>query len=234
MVHYLIDERDPAESALEAPYLKLYTLATPNGQKVTIFLELLGNVDYHVRTIDIRKNTQKEDWYLEINPNGRIPTLTDVDDKGNVFHISETAAILLYLADKYDKERKYSYEPGTRLYYEQLEWTFFQMAGLGPMKGQAHHFVLYAPEKVPYGIKRYTEETRRLFGVLEIRLERNKTGFLVGDHLSIADIVSWPWVNGSEKIGIDINDFPRLSQWLENIGKIEAVKRGSTIGSLTA
>ncbi|KAG7692276.1 hypothetical protein KL930_004909 [Ogataea haglerorum] len=226
MVHYIIDESDPKESGLEAPYIKLYSLATPNGQKVSILLELLG-LDYHVRKIDIMRGECKEDWYLQFNPNGRIPSLTDVSANGKVTHVNESAAIMMYLCDKYDKDRKYSYEYGTDLYYEQLEWVFFQMAGLGPMKGQYHHFAYFAPEKIPYAIERYKKETIRLFSVLEERLARNKTGYLVGDHLSIADLCSWPWVNSGRFEEID--NFPRLSQWLKNIGEIEAVKRGSKI-----
>lgn len=222
MVQYLLSENDPKSTGLEAPYIKLYTSPTPNGFKITILLELLG-LDYFVRPIDIFKAECKEEWYLKFNPNGRIPSLTHVDEKGEVTHVNESGAILIYLADKFDKENKYSYAHGTREYYEMIEWLMFQMAGVGPMKGQYHWFKYYAPQKDEFAIDRYYKETLRLFGVLEERLERNKTGFLVGDHLSIADIATYPWIDGTKKLP-ELENFPRLSQWVENIAKIPEVK----------
>ncbi|GMG56258.1 unnamed protein product [Ambrosiozyma monospora] len=189
MVHKLVT----GSAKLTFPYLKLYSLPTPNGVKVTILMELLG-LDYYVQKIDIMKGVQKEPWYLKMNPNGRIPTLEIVDESGKSTYISESAAIMYYLSDKYDKERKFSYGPESPYHYEQLEWVFFQMAGLGPMKGQFHHFAFFAKEKIEYGIKRYHDETFRLIGVLEERLKRNGTGYLVGDHLSLADIACFPWL----------------------------------------
>ncbi|ODV86391.1 hypothetical protein CANARDRAFT_27614 [[Candida] arabinofermentans NRRL YB-2248] len=230
MVSYLIDEKDPESTGVEAPFIRLYAATTGNNYKVSILLELLG-LDYQVRKIDIRAGQQKEDWFLAINPNGRTPSLTDADKDGKVTHISESAAIMIYLADKYDKDRKYSYAPGTDLYYEELEWTFFQMAGLGPMGGQYNHFARFAPVKIDYAIERYFNETVRLFGVLEERLTRNKTGYLVGDRLGISDIVSYVWVNSLKEFGFaeEIKKLPRLEQWAEKISKIDAVKRGTSI-----
>lgn len=230
MVHILLDQHNPEETALEAPYLKLYTFGTPNGRKVSTLLELL-HLDYHVHSLDITKNESKQDWFLKINPNGRIPTLTEADSNGNQFSISESGAILLYLADKYDKDRKFSYAYGTKEYYEELEWLMFQMAGVGPMTGQANHFVRFTKEDIPYAKKRYLDEVRRLCSVLEERLERNphKALFLVGDHLSLADIATYPWIYGLKFLDIDVNDYPKLAQWAEQISKIEEVKKGMSV-----
>jgi glutathione S-transferase len=226
MVHYIVSENDPESTGLQAPYIKLYTSPTPNGYKVTILLELLG-LDYYVRPIDIRTGECKQDWYLKFNPNGRIPSLTYVDKKGDVTHINESGAILLFLADKFDKDNKYSFAHGTPEYYEMIEWLMFQMAGLGPMKGQFHWFSMFAPQKDEFAIERYYKETLRLLGVLEERLERNKTGYLVGDHLSIADIASYPWINGKRLP--ELEQFPRILQWLDLIGEVPEVKTGCNI-----
>lgn len=227
MVHYLLSENDPKATGLTAPYIKLYTAATPNGFKVTILLELL-KLDYYVRQIDIMNGECKQDWYLKFNPNGRIPSLTYVDEKGEVTHVNESAAILQFLADKFDKDYKFSFPHGSKEYYEMLEWIYFQMAGLGPMKGQYHWFKYFAPQKDDFAIERYYKETLRLFGVLEERLERNKTGYLVGNHLSLADIVSYPWIDGSKKMP-ELENYPRLSQWVENIRKIPEVQEAMKV-----
>ncbi|GMM33454.1 hypothetical protein DASC09_007790 [Saccharomycopsis crataegensis] len=230
-----IDEHDPIAPKYEAPYLKLYSLATPNGQKVGIFLELLKpyiKKPIHVTTIDISKNTQKEPWFINLNFNGRIPTLSDVDADGNRTTISESGAILLYLADKYDIERKFSYPPGDPLYYDQLEWMFFQAAGLGPMQGQANHFRVFANEEVPYAIKRYVDETKRLYGVLELKLKKTGTGYLVGDKLTIVDIMCYPWVALHKKsTGESIQHLPSLSTWLERIAALKEIQIGAKVAS---
>ncbi|GAV30416.1 hypothetical protein PMKS-003927 [Pichia membranifaciens] len=226
MVHYILSENDPKTAGLEAPYIKLYTAPTPNGFKVTILLELL-KLDYYVRPIDIMSGECKQDWYLKFNPNGRIPSLTYVDENGESIHINESAAIMMFLADKFDKDYKYSFPHGSKEYYEMLEWVFFQMAGLGPMKGQYHWFSFFAPQKDEFAIERYHKETLRLLGVLEERLERTKTGYLVGDHLSLADIVSYPWIN-SRRLP-EVENYPRLSQWLDSISKIPEVEAGCQI-----
>lgn len=207
--------------------ITLYTASTPNGYKVSIFLELLG-LKYDVHAIDISTNAQKEPWFLALNPNGRIPTLVDASTG---ITISETAAIIQYLADTYDKENKFSYKVGTKEYYLQLETTYFQMAGLGPMQGQAHHFSFFAPEKIPYGIDRYVNETKRLYSVIELYLERNKDhGFLVGDHLSISDVVSFPWIILSKNIGVDLKlEYPLTYKWTKTIFDIPAVKKGLSV-----
>lgn len=227
MVQYIFSENDPKAIGITAPYLKLYTSNTPNGFKITILLELLG-LDYFVRPIDLFAAEQKEEWYLKFNPNGRIPSLTHVNKDGDISHINESAAIMIYIADKFDVDNKVSFEHGSKEYYEMLEWTFFQMAGLGPMKGQYHYFSHFAAEKDEFAIDRYYKETLRLIGVLEERLERNKTGFLVGDHISIADICSYPWLDGRFTLE-GIENFPRVIQWMENIRKIPEVKVGMSI-----
>ncbi|ODQ80381.1 hypothetical protein BABINDRAFT_161329 [Babjeviella inositovora NRRL Y-12698] len=210
--------------------LKLYTCTTPNGYKVSILLELLG-LKYDFQYINIRENEQKQEWFLKLNPNGRIPTLVDSTADGDII-ISETAAIMQYLVDKYDTKHKLSYPVGTKEYYLQLETLYFQMAGLGPMQGQANHFVRFAPEKIPYGITRYTEETKRLYSVLEEYLARNsKNGslYLVGDHYSISDIAVFPWASGLRFLEIDVAEYPLVSKWYQTLAALPEVQKGLTI-----
>jgi len=221
-----LDFGDPQHPKdLSKSYLKLYSLGTPNGQKITIFLELLGIKNYEYRVLDIRTNIQKEPWFIAINPNGRIPTLSDVDSNGKQTILFETAAILLYLGEKYDKNHKYYYSLGDEHYWDQIKWLTFHVASHAPYQGQANHFILYAPEKIPYGIKRYKEETERVFGVFEIRLKENN-GWLVGDHLNIADIGAFPWIKGAGKLGIDLSQFPNLKSWVDKISKIPGIQEG--------
>jgi len=204
-----------------APPNKLvyYTFGTPNGIKPSIALEELG-LEYKTETIDITKNTQKEPWYLEINPNGRIPALKDGDQR-----IFESGAILMYLADQYDKDNKISYEYGTSDYYEMLSWLMFQMGGIGPMQGQANHFRAMAKVRSDYGIERYVEETKRLYSVLEIRL--SKADWLAGDKYTVADIANYSWVrSGPLLLGLDLGEWPGVKKWVETIDKREAVQRG--------
>lgn len=209
--------------------ITLYTFATPNGVKISIALELL-KLQYKAVNIDIMKGEQKTPDFLKVSLNGRIPAITDTEGPGSTssapFALFESGAILQYLADKYDPDHKISYKPGTVEHYKTNEWLFFQNAGLGPMQGQANHFVKFAPEKVPYGIKRYTDETKRLYGVLEERLKENGTGFLVGDHISIADISTVGWVQCSHFIDLDLTEFPEVNKWLDRLLAIEGVKKG--------
>lgn len=222
-----IDEGDPDYPQLQAPYLKLYSLETPNGQKVTLYLELL-KVKYHYRKIDITKNTQKEPWFLALNPNGRIPTISDVDAEGKRTTLFETGAILQYLGEKYDKQRKYYYDLSSPYYWDQQKWLVFQVASHAPYQGQANHFLRYAKVDVPYGKERYRAETERVFGVFEIRLKQNN-GWLVGDHLNIADIAAFPWIRRYGFIDIDITQFPELEKWLDKIAAIDGVQAGLDI-----
>jgi glutathione S-transferase len=199
--------------------IKLYTVGTPNGKKVSIVLEEM-NLEYDVHAIQMGELEQKEDWYLELNPNGRIPTIVDQDNDG--FVVFESGAILLYLAEKTGllipaDEKKRS---------QVVQWLMFQMGGIGPMQGQAHVFYRYAPEKIPYAIERYQKETRRLYEVLERQLTDNE--FLVGDY-SIADIASFPWVRRYEWAGVPVDDLPNVLRWLASIEARPAVQRGLNV-----
>ncbi|KAF8466981.1 glutathione S-transferase GstA [Kalaharituber pfeilii] len=214
-------------SKQQPPVISLYTVNTPNGVKISIALEELG-LSYNVHVHDFSKNTQKEPWFLEINPNGRIPAITDHSFRdGAPIHVFESGAILEYLTERYDPEHKISYPHGTREYWEQQQWLFFQNAGVGPMQGQANHFKRYAPEQIPYGINRYVNETKRLYSVLEARLARPESkGYLVGDHVSIADITCYGWVRAAAWAGVDIDEFPKLKEWEERLEKRPAFQKG--------
>ncbi len=218
-------------SASHPPDLTLYTDSTPNGIKISIALEELG-LPYRVEHVDITTNAQKEAWFLEINPNGRIPALTDdgFDDGEKRIRLFESGSILLYLAERYDDAaHKISFPRGSREHYETNNWLFFQNAGLGPMQGQANHFVRYAPEKIEYGVRRYVNETRRLYGVLDRHLQSSPSGFLVGDHISIADISTVGWVIWAGWAGVDIDEFPHLKRWEQMMTARPAVKRGCDV-----
>lgn len=215
-------------SSSQPPYNKLtyYTFGTPNGLKPAIVLEEL-NLKYTPVTVDISKNAQKEDWFLELNPNGRIPALKDGD-----LRVFESGAIMLYLTDQYDTERKISYPPGTPEHYEMLSWLMFQMGGLGPMQGQATHFRAMAPVRSDYGIKRYTDETKRLFSALESRL--SKAEWLAGDKYTIADIANYSWVRAAPMfLGIELNGWPGLVAWAKRIEGRPAVEKAKNVPAST-
>ncbi|MBU6443050.1 MAG: glutathione S-transferase N-terminal domain-containing protein [Alphaproteobacteria bacterium] len=199
--------------------IDLYTSETPNGWKVSIALEEMG-LPYEVHAIALSKNEQKQDWYLKINPNGRIPAIVD-RDAGN-FAVFESGAILVYLAEK--TGMFYGHDPRSRSLV--LQWLMFQMSGVGPMMGQANVFYRYAPEKIPYAIERYQRETLRLFGVLEKRLGESE--YLAGDY-SIADMAMWPWVSGYGWSGVSIEGLTNLQRWLDLVGSRAAVKRGRAV-----
>jgi glutathione S-transferase len=210
------------------PNLVLYTDSTPNGLKASIALEELG-LPYKVEHINISTNKQKEQWFLDINPNGRIPAMTDTWHDGSTIRLFESGGIFQYLVDEYDKDHKISFPRGTREYYEMTNWVFFQNAGLGPMQGQANHFVRYAPEKIEYGMNRYINETRRLYGVLDKHLQNSKSGFIVGNHISIADITTIGWVIWAAWAGVDIDEFPTLKKWEEMMSARPGVKKGCDV-----
>ncbi|KAI9809520.1 MAG: hypothetical protein M1827_006826 [Pycnora praestabilis] len=214
----VFDEGKPAD-------IDLYTTQTPNGIKISITLEELG-VPYNVHKIDISKNTQKEPWFLEINPNGRIPAMTDTFIDGKKIRLFESGSIMQYLVEQYDTDHKISYKAGTREYYEVNNWLFFLNAGVGPMQGQANHFHRYAPEKIEYGVKRYQNETRRLYSVLDKHLSQSSSGYLVGNKCTIADISHWGWVTAAGWAGVDIDEFPSLKAWDERMMKRPGVERG--------
>lgn len=187
----------PTATMSSKPALHLYTQQTPNGIKASILLEELG-LAYDVTEIHFSSNEQKAPWFLKINPNGRIPALTDASFPGaseaEPLRVFESGAILNYLVERYDKEHKLSYPKDAPEYWEVQSWLMWQMGGLGPMQGQANHFFRYAPEKIEYGVKRYHGETRRLYSVMEGQLEKSTSGYLVGDRCTVADISCWGWV----------------------------------------
>jgi GSH-dependent disulfide-bond oxidoreductase len=196
--------------------IELFTAATPNGWKASITLEELA-LPYKVRRIDFEKREQKEPWYLELNPNGRIPTIVDHDNGG--FAVFESGALMIYLAEKAGKLLPTDVKGRSLV----IQWLMFQMGGIGPMMGQANVFFRYAPERIPYAIERYQREVRRLFEVLESRLKEHE--FLAGDY-SIADIANWSWVRGYKWSGVTLDGLPGVSRWLDAIAKRPAVKRG--------
>ena len=165
-------------------------------------------------------------WFLEINPNGRIPALTDTFSDGQQIRLFESGSILQYLADQYDPDHKISFPKGSREHYEMNNWLFFQNAGVGPMQGQANHFNRYAPERIEYGVNRYINESRRLYGVLDKHLAKSKSGYLVGDHVSIADISHWGWITAAAWAGIDIEEFPHLKAWEDRMYQRPGTEKG--------
>jgi len=201
------------------PDIHLYTASTMNGWKPTIFLEEAG-VDYELTPIDFAKNEQKADWYVKLNPNGRIPTIVD---RGNDdFIVFESGAILWYLAEKYGVFL--SNDPDTRS--ETLQWLMFQMAGIGPMMGQAMYFQrIAAPNghEEPFSIKRYVDESRCLLEVLNTRLEGRD--FLVGEAFSIADIATHPWARAFPWAKVSVDGLDHLKAWFERIDARPAVQR---------
>ncbi|KAJ7288442.1 glutathione S-transferase [Mycena rebaudengoi] len=208
--------------------IMLYTAGTPNGRKVSVFLEELkaayGQDLYEFKKMDFSKSEQKEDWFIKLNPNGRIPTIIDRSRKD--IAVFETGAILLYLQQHYDKENRFSFAPGSDESNEVLQWMFWANAGLGPMMGQAGHF-LNAKEQIPYAQGRYNDETKRLLGVLEIRLKDHE--YLVGNKLTIADINAYTWVAAHPMLKIEIGEWPSVKSWFEKIAARDATKAGYTV-----
>ncbi len=197
--------------------IDLYYWTTPNGHKITMFLEEAG-LEYGIKPVNISKGEQFTPEFLKIAPNNRIPAVVDhaPQEGGAPIAIFESGAILLYLADK----TRQFIPQDLRGRNECLQWLFWQMGGLGPMAGQNHHFVQYAPEKLPYAMDRYVNETARLYGVLNKHLSDGRT-YICGDY-SIADIAAYPWVAPHERQRQDINNFPALKQWLETINRRSA------------
>ena len=196
--------------------IDLYTAATPNGQKASIALEEL-ELPYTVHPVNLGKLEQKEERFLELNPNGRIPVIVDRENDDQV--VFESGAILLYLAET--TGRLLPADPKARS--QVIQWLMFQMGGIGPMQGQANVFHRYAPEPIPYAIERYQKETRRLYEVLERRLARRD--YLVGDY-SIADIASFTWVRAHDWSGVSLDGLDRVRRWLVRIEARPAVQRG--------
>jgi glutathione S-transferase/GST-like protein len=196
--------------------IKLYTAATPNGWKISIALEEMG-LPYEVRVIDFSAMEQKADWYVKLNPNGRIPTL---EDEG--FTLFESGAILIYLAEKTGKFLPKGVQERSRV----LQWLMFQMSGIGPMMGQANVFFRYFPEKIQPVIERYQREVTRLFGVLDRQLATHE--YVAGAY-SIADMALWPWVSGHDYSGVSVEEFPSLKRWLALVGARPAVQAGRDV-----
>lgn len=203
--------------------IDLHYWTTPNGHKVTIFLEEAG-LAYNVLPVNIGKGEQFTPAFLQIAPNNRIPAIVDhaPADGGAPVSLFESGAILLYLAEKTGKY----IAPDLRGRADTLQWLFWQMGGLGPMAGQNHHFNRYAPEKIPYAMERYVKETNRLYGVLNKRLADRE--FVAGAY-SIADMASYPWIVPHEAQGQNLADFPHLKRWFDAIGERPAVKRAYAV-----
>ena len=199
--------------------IDLYYWPTPNGHKITLFLEETG-MPYTIIPVDIGKGEQFQPKFLEISPNNRMPAIVDHTpmERGAPISVFESGAILLYLADK--SERFIAQDLRGRV--ETLQWLFWQVGGLGPMAGQNHHFSRYALEKIPYAIERYVKETNRLYGVLNKRLADRE--FIAGAY-SIADMAAYPWVVPHEAQGQNLDDFPHLKRWLETIRARPATER---------
>jgi GSH-dependent disulfide-bond oxidoreductase len=200
--------------------IELFTAATPNGWKISIALEELA-LPYTLRHLQLGKKEQKEEWYLRINPNGRIPAIIDHDNDD--FAVFESGAILVYLAEKTGRLMPADPKGRSRV----LQWLMFQMSGVGPMMGQANVFYRYAPEKIPYAIERYQREVRRLFEVLDRQLGANE--YIAGPDYSIADIATWTWVATYGWAGVSEEGLPQLRRWMELVGSRPAVQRGRNI-----
>jgi GST-like protein len=200
--------------------IEAYSWATPNGHKVHIMLEECG-LPYRAIPVDIGAGAQFEPEFLAISPNNKIPAIVDPDGPGGApISIFESGAILVYLAAKTGR-----FLPADdRGRYSALEWLMFQMGSIGPMLGQAHHFRVYAPEKIAYAIERYTNEARRLYGVLDKRLANSK--YVAGAEYGIADIAIFPWLRSWKNQGIDWVDFPHLKGWFDEVAARPAVQRG--------
>jgi GSH-dependent disulfide-bond oxidoreductase len=200
--------------------IDVYSWATPNGHKVHIMLEECG-LPYRVHAVDIGAGEQFKPEFLQISPNNKIPAIVDPDGPdGQPISLFESGAILLYLAAKTGQ-----FLPADlRAKYRTLEWLMFQMGGVGPMLGQAHHFRIYAPEKIAYAIDRYTNEAKRLYGVMNKQVA--KTKYIAGDEYTIADIAIFPWLRSWKNQGIDWNDYPHLKGWFDEIAARPAVRRG--------
>ncbi len=201
--------------------IQLYTAGTPNGKKISIYLEEAA-LPYKVHRVDLGKQDQFKPEFLAISPNNKIPAIVDQDGPGGAaLPVFESGAILIYLGEKTGK--LLPQDPRARS--QAVQWLMFQMGGIGPMFGQNYHFQKAAPEKLPYAITRYVDETRRLFGVMDRRLV--EAPYLAGDY-SVADIAAFPWVTGDWH-GVSRAEFPNLSRWHDAIAARPAVQRGMQI-----
>ncbi len=209
--------------------IDLYYWPTPNGHKITIFLEEAG-LDYTIHPVNISAGDQFKPEFLAISPNNRMPAIVDQTpaDGGEPISVFESGAILQYMAEKTGRFLPTDLRGRTTV----AEWLFWQVGGLGPMAGQNHHFVQYAPEQIPYAIDRYVKETNRLYGVLNKRLAGR--AFIAGDELTIADMAAYPWIVPHERQRQDLAQFPDLKRWFESIGQRPAVIRAYEKGKAVA
>ncbi|KAH6630695.1 glutathione S-transferase [Chaetomium sp. MPI-SDFR-AT-0129] len=204
-----------------------YSEGTPNGLKLHIALAELG-LDYKLVPIALFKNEQKEPWFTEINPNGRIPAITDKTADGVELKIFESGAVLEYLVATYDKNHLISYPYGSKEHWETISWLMWQMSGLGPMMGQANVFTRSTVGVHQYSIDRYVNESRRLLRVLDGHLEKKGAKFVVGDRVTIADIAIWPWVSAIRYSGLrSIEDYPSVSKWFWGLLERPGFKKGA-------
>ena len=203
--------------------IDVFTWPTPNGHKVHIMLEECG-LPYAVHAVEIGAGDQFKPEFLAISPNNKIPAITDPDGPdGKPISLFESGAILLYLAGKTGKFLPES----TRGKYDAMQWLMFQMAGIGPLLGQAHHFRLYAPEKLPYAIERYTNEAKRLYGVMDRHLA--DSDYFAANEYSIADMAIFPWTRSWQNQGVAIDQYPNFKRWYDDIAARPAVVRGVSV-----
>lgn len=205
--------------------IELHTWSTPNGRKVSIMLEECG-LPYSVHPVNIGKDEQFRPAFLAIAPNNRIPAIVDPDGPGGKpYSLFESGAILLYLADKTSR-----FLPADRIKrYDAIQWLMWQMGGFGPMLGQAHHFMRAAKEEVPYGIKRYHDEAKRLYGVLDRQLAKN--AYCGGPDYTIADMAIYPWAARHEWHRVELAEFANVKRWYDEVGARPAVKKGMAVPS---
>jgi GST-like protein len=204
--------------------IELYTWSTPNGRKVSIMLEECA-LPYTVHKINIGTNREQfAPEYLKINPNGKIPSIVDPDGpEGKPYAMMESGAILIYLAGKTGKLLPQS----LRRRYDALQWLMFQMGSIGPMFGQAHHFMRAKKDEIPYGSERYGNEAKRLYGVMDRQLDKNR--YLSGPDYTIADIATYPWVARHEWHRVDLGEFPNVKRWYDELGARPAVAKGMSV-----
>lgn len=200
--------------------IKCYTWPTPNGHKVHIMLEETG-LPWEVVPVNIRAGEQFQPEFLAVSPNNRIPAILDTDGPdGEPLALFESGAILVYLASKSGRFLPKS----DAAKFTTLQWLMFQMGGVGPMLGQAHHFLIYAPEKIPYAMDRYAKEANRLYGVMNRRLAESK--FIACDEYTIADMAIFPWLRSYKNQGVDMDEYPHVKKWFDGIAARPAVQRG--------
>ena len=207
--------------------IDIYSWATPNGHKVHIMLEECGQRlgrDWQAHPINIGTGDQFQPAFLEISPNNKIPAMVDPNGpNGKPMHLFESGGILLYLASKFNRFLPKS----DAAKFETLQWLMFQMGGVGPMLGQAHHFRIYAPEKIDYAYDRYTNEAKRLYGVLDKQVQKHP--YIAGKQYTVADIATFPWLRSWQNQGIDWKNYPALKDWFDRVSERPAVKRGGIV-----